>query len=72
MQLEIDEKTYHALRAAANNRRKTMSAMIRDILHDYLEHTTEPKYKPLQAFTFVSSGSSGHKSTSVRHDEALS
>jgi hypothetical protein len=71
-QLQIDEKTYDALRVAAHNKRKSMSAVVREILHDYLEDSAETRSRPLQTFTFVSSGSSGRRDISVRHDEALS
>ena len=71
-QLQLDDKTYEALRVAAYNRRKSMSAVVREILHDYLESPAGTKPDSFQSFSFVGSGASGHRDISTKHDEALS
>lgn len=70
-QLQIDEATYDALRRKAHQERKSMSALVREILHEQLETSPGAKKLLSRDFSFISSGTSGRSDTSVRHDEAL-
>lgn len=67
-QLQIDESTYEALREAAHRQRKSMSAIVRDILQEHLQREKKPE---MRTFSFVGSGSSGESDVSARHDEYL-
>ena len=70
-QLQIDDDTYEALRLRAYKERKSMSAVVRELLREGLG--LENRSTDLQGvqFSFVSSGASGRKDISVRHDDAL-
>jgi len=70
-QLQMDEDIYDALRESAHKQKKSMSAVVREILRDSLiEHKyREPALK--EKFTFISSGSSGEGDISVNHDKYL-
>lgn len=70
-QLQLDDSTFQALRHRAYTERKSMSAVAREALRRGLgleESANSPREAKL---TFVSSGASGRKDISVRHDEAL-
>ena len=72
-QLQVDEATYEALRAAAFDRGVSMAAVVRESLRQYLAIDTEPVWN-LDDLTFVGSGRSsrsGLEPVSERHDEAL-
>lgn len=71
-QLQLDDETYEILRIVAHNRRISMSAVVREILHNNLDCSTRTVMKSLQDFTFISSGASGQQDISEHHDEALS
>ena len=70
-QLQIDEDVYEALRVKAHRERKSMSAVVRDILRDQLGVAGARVRARRGKLSFVSSGASGLRDTSVRHDEAL-
>lgn len=70
-QLQIDEKTYEALRKQAHMERKSMSAVVREILHEHVGGDLAAKGLRDKDFSFISAGASGRKDISVRHDEAL-
>ncbi len=70
-QLQLDNTTYDAIRARAHQERRSMSAVVREILHEHLSgqcRTARPKPKML---SFIGSGNSGLTDVSVRHDEYL-
>ena len=72
-QLQVDEATYEALRAAAFARGVSMAAVVRESLRQYLAVDMAPAWK-LDDLTFVGSGRSSRTSlepVSERHDEAL-
>ena len=70
-QLQIDEKTYEMLRLRAHMERKSMSAVVREILREALARGNGGRGGRAPAFSFISSGASGRKDISERHDEAL-
>lgn len=70
-QLQLDDITYDAIRARAHQEHKSMSAIVREILHEHLSgrcHPTQPIPKKL---SFIGAGSSGLTDVSVRHDDYL-
>ena len=75
-QLQIDEVTYEALRVKAHNQRKSMSAVVREILKESL---VEPKAQNSQTqetilkkkYSWISAGKSNETDLSVRHDDYL-
>ena len=72
-QLQVDEATYEALRAAAFARGVSMAAVVRESLRQYLAVDRAPAWK-LDDLTFVGAGRSsraGLEPVSERHDEAL-
>lgn len=70
-QLQIDDDTYEALRLRAYKERKSMSAVVRELLREGLALGKRSGGQQGVRFTFVSSGASGRKDISVRHDDAL-
>lgn len=70
-QLQLDDKTYEALRTKAHREHKSLSAVAREILHEHLEPEGKVTPELRRRFSFISSGSSGRSDISVRHDEAL-
>ena len=70
-QMQIDEPTYEKLRETAHRQRKSMSAVVREILHEHLDKGTNPRGMADSQFHFIGIGASGRTDTSVRHDEAL-
>lgn len=73
-QIQLDANTYEALRRRAFVQGRSLSALVRESLAEYLG-TGKRKQRPtIQDFTFISSGRSrqGRLSpVSERHDEAL-
>ncbi len=70
-QLQLDNGTYQALRHRAYAESRSISAVAREALRKGLG-LEEPAHSLKDAkLTFVSSGASGRKDISVRHDEAL-
>lgn len=70
-QLQIDEKTYDALRVTAHKRRKSMSAVVREILQEHLGSEPEAHAKSISDFRFIGAGASGQRNISEHHDDAL-
>lgn len=70
-QLQIDETTFEALREKAHKEHKSLSAVVREILHEHLHGAAEHRGLRGKTFSFVSSGASGRKDISVNHDDAL-
>ena len=70
-QLQIDDDTYEALRLRAFRERKSMSALVREMLRKELGMEKQPERVRTVRFSFIGSGASGRKDISVRHDEAL-
>ena len=71
IQLQLDEKTYDAVRDKAHREHKSMSAIVREILHKHIGSQHDAGGVRNKSFSFVSSGASGRKDISVNHDEAL-
>ena len=71
-QMQIDEPTYEKLRETAHRKRKSMSAVVREILHEHLGGTAESRGLAGKTFHFISAGASGYRDIAERHDEALS
>jgi hypothetical protein len=70
-QIQLDEALFEALREKAHRERRSMSAVIRQALREDLRVGVAPNTLPPSHYTFVSSGASGRKDISTRHDEAL-
>jgi hypothetical protein len=70
-QLQIDEATYEAVRSRAHRERKSMSAVVREILHEHVHGGPATRAARNRRFAFIGAGASGRKDISVRHDEAL-
>mgnify|MGYP000990041179 CR=1 FL=1 len=70
-QVQIDEPTYEKLRETAHRQRKSMSAVVREILHEHLESGTKSRGIADKDFHFIGIGTSGRTDISVKHDEAL-
>ena len=72
-QVQLDEKTYTLAKQKAFVENKSMAAVIREAVAEYL---TSPSGSPagLESFSFIGSGQSsseGPRPLSERHDEAL-
>ena len=70
-QLQIDDDTYEALRLRAYKERKSMSAVVRELLREGLGLEKRSDNLRGVRFSFISSARSGRGDISVRHDEAL-
>ena len=72
-QLQIDDRTYEALRAKAFRERRSISAVVRDLLHESLGLTeAEVEPEPVHPkFTFIGSGYCEIPDISVNHDKYL-
>lgn len=70
-QLQLDDDTYTALRLRAFQERKSMSALVRDMLREGLGLAQRQDSLATVDFDFIGSGASGRGDISVRHDEAL-
>jgi hypothetical protein len=71
-QIQLDEPTYQALKHKAFERGISMSALLRELLHEGLRPSRMPRR--LESFKFIASGKSkqgGVAPVSERHDEAL-
>ncbi len=72
-QVQLDEPTYQELRTRAFERGISISAFIREVLHDRFE-IKAPRLRRFEDFKFIGSGrakKSGLEPISERHDEAL-
>ena len=70
-QLQIDDDTYEALRLLAYKERKSMYAVVRELLRDSLDLEKRSDNPRDVRFSFISSARSGRGDISVRHDEVL-
>lgn len=70
-QMQIDEPTYEKLREAAHRQRRSMSAVVREILHEHLGNEEQTRGIAGKTFHFINAGASGYKDIAERHDEAL-
>jgi plasmid stability protein len=70
-QLQIDENTYEALRETAHKQKRSMSAIVREILRERLVKGEEPLEPITRKYSFIGSGSSKEHDISVRHDDYL-
>ena len=67
-QIQLDEEIYEALRRLAFMRRRSLSAIVRELLREALGLSS----RNLGDFTFIGAFSSGKKEAiSERHDEIL-
>lgn len=71
IQFQLDDETYKALKDIAHSKRTSMSAVVRGILRDHLVVLPRAEARSIETFKFVSSGTSGYRDISERHDEAL-
>lgn len=73
-QIQLDERTYQALRRAAHDQGRSMSAVARDAIARDLNVTLVKRRLTLEDFTSIGAGASDDGDlapVSVRHDEAL-
>ena len=72
-QIQLNETTHRLLKNRAHSENRSMSALVRDAVNQYLQ--TPPRRKlTLKDFTFIGSGrsdSNGPRPLSTRHDDAL-
>lgn len=73
LQIQLDEATYEALRRRAFQRRRSLSATIRDLLAEQLAGRRERRKLTLKDFPWISSFSRKDPyPVSEEHDRALS
>ena len=75
-QLQIDDITYERLRETAHKQKRSMSAVVRDILHQQLGASTSAVDQPARTalhakYGWIGSGKTGETDLSVRHDDYL-
>ncbi len=73
-QIQLDAHTYEALRRRAFEQGRSLSALVRESLAQYLGTGKRKRRLTMQDFTFVGSGRSRQgrfSPVSERHDEAL-
>ncbi len=75
-QLQIDNVTYEALRDAAHKQKRSMSAVVREILHEKLGLAVNldvaADHTALQAkYGWIGTGKTGETELSIRHDDYL-
>ncbi len=74
-QIQLDEAMYHLAKNRAYSEGRSMSALIRDAVAEYLVEPKGSKRKlTISDFSFIGSGRSkptDPRPLSVRHDEAL-
>ena len=72
--IQFDEETYLKLRQTAFDAKKSVSAVVREMVDKGLAAGKRKTYKSVQDFSFVGAGSSdpgGLAPVSERHDDAL-
>ena len=72
-QIQLDEATYTLVKQRAYAENKSLAAVVRDALAQYLT-PSGVQFEGLEGFTFIGAGQSGPGSPnplSERHDEAL-
>ena len=75
-QIQLDEATYERIKNRAFSEKRSMAALIREAVDEYLKVPQKPKRKlTIGDFTFIGSGRSdpneGPWPLSERHDDAL-
>jgi hypothetical protein len=70
-QLQLDRRTYEALRARAHKERKSMSAVAREVLGTCLDSGAPTSDADIKRFRFIGAGDSGLTDVSIRHDDYL-
>ncbi len=70
-QIQMDEDTYEALRESAHKQKKSMSAVVREILKESLPDRKPKELDLKNKFSFISSGSSDESDISINHDKYL-
>ena len=71
-QIQLDDRTYHALRQRAFQEHRSISAVVRDTLSGALN--LRPPRAHVKDFSFIGAGRSRHRPghpVSEHHDEAL-
>ena len=72
-QIQLNETTHRLLKNRAHSENRSMSALVRDAVNQYLQ--TPPRRKlTLKDFKFIGAGrseSNGPRPLSTRHDDAL-
>ena len=72
-QIQLNETTHRLLKNRAHSENRSMSALVRDAVNQYLQNPPRRKLT-LKDFTFIGSGrsdSNGPRPLSTRHDDAL-
>lgn len=69
-QLQIDDETYEALRVRAFSERRSMSAVVRELLRAGLRLEKTDRGDIRSEFPFIGSGSCDRTDISEKHDEA--
>lgn len=74
LQIQVDDPTYETLRRHAFERRQSLAAAIRELLHEGLR-PSKPRAHRVRRFSFVGVGDSGEAGqrdrVSERHDAFL-
>lgn len=70
-QVQLDDDTYEALRARAFRERKSMSAVVREMLRGGLGLEKRKPVARKKLFSFIGKGDSGRSDISERHDDYL-
>lgn len=72
--IQFDEETYLKLRQTAFDAKKSISAVVRDMVDKGLASGKRKKYRSVRDFSFIGAGNSDHgrlAPVSERHDDAL-
>ena len=78
-QIQLNETTHKLLKNRAHSENRSMSALVRDAVNQYLQYPPRLQNPPrrkltLKDFSFIGSGrsdSNGPRPLSTRHDDAL-
>jgi hypothetical protein len=73
-QIQLEEEIFEALRQRAFREKKSISGVIRELIHKEITSPTRPPSVSKKDFRFIGAGTSiqgGLKPVSERHDQAL-
>jgi hypothetical protein len=73
-QIQLEEKTFEALRQRAFQEKKSIAGLIRELINKEMSPEVQPKALSLKDFRFIGAGKSFQGSlapVSERHDQAL-
>jgi hypothetical protein len=73
-QIQLEEKTFEALRQRAFQEKKSIAGLIRELIDKEMSREGQPKSLSLEDFRFIGAGKSRQgslKPVSERHDQAL-